>query len=111
MTFPAFLSRFVPARLRARETLDREARRELWERVGEHDPCLRAVLELEAEMLEAEFHVLVNPQSNAEDVAQARAGLRKAFYTLQAIEGERGAALEARQRRESETSRKTTTAK
>lgn len=95
-----WLDRFLPAPLRKREILDRDARAELWEKVVDNDPCLRAVLNLETEMLEAEFFVLVNPQSTEADVNQARAGMRKAFYTLKAIEDERAAAIEERQERE-----------
>ena len=66
-----FLSRVLPVRLQSREVLTDTKRFELLGSVGDHDPCLRAVLDLQQETLEHEFYAAIDPQRP--DVERLRA--------------------------------------
>lgn len=101
----AFLARLLPARLRRRPVLAPEKRRELWASVGEHDPCLRAVLDTLQEGFEQEFLVMIDPGRTDGEVLRAAQGLRRAWHTLQQLEDERAEALEWKQRNETENRR------
>lgn len=96
-----FLSRVLPERLRSREVLTDSKRMELLGSVGDHDPCLRAVLDLQQETLEHEFYQAINPQQS--DLVRLRAceGMRVAFYNLKRLEDERAKAAEWRKANQS----------
>lgn len=101
-TSSSFLSRLLPARLRTRVPLVNAERRELFARVSEADPCLRAVLDLLQEGLEAEFHTVININLPAEQRLNACERMRTAWLALDTIETERLAAKAWREKEQAQ---------
>jgi len=90
-----FLDRFKPKKLRRREPLDGGQRAQWLGNVSEHDPAWRAALDIQEELLEAEFQRVIDPTAPREQVEAARHGLRLAYWTLVRLEDERQRAREA----------------
>jgi hypothetical protein len=91
-----FLSRVLPARLQQRPELPDPKRRELLATVGDHDPCLRVVLDLQQETLAHEFYAAIDLTRTDGERLRACEGMRVAFYNLKRLEEERAAAIEWR---------------
>lgn len=92
----SFLARLLPERLRVREVLPDTKRMELLATVGDHDPCLRVVLDLQQETLEHEFYAAIDLTRSDVERLRACEGMRVAFYNLKKLEEQRAAAIEWR---------------
>lgn len=103
MNPPGFLARLLPARLRRREVLSANQRLELFARVPDNDPCLRAVLDLGQEMLESAFYEVIDPKKPELQRQRATDELRAIYFFLKHLEDSRAQA--AQWRKEQEQSR------
>lgn len=100
----SFLSRLLPKRLQRRAPLANEERLKLLAGVADHDPCLRAVQDLGQELLESEFHRVIDAELPDEQRLRACDGLRMAYYQLRHLEDQHAAAKRWREELERQKS-------
>lgn len=89
MPLSKFLYGLLPESLRPRPILEKEMRMRMFATVGDHDPCLLAVVDRLQETMESDFNVAIDPTRTDLDRLRACEGLRVSYWNLHFIEKER----------------------
>ena len=92
-----YLARLFPARLRKPAALKDEERLKLFSTVGEHDPCLKVIMDGLMKELEEEFMLAITSDTDLAKL-EALQRARCIYNTLHNIESERLEALKWKER-------------